>query len=89
MAIKPDKPWFAAKRYGYGAGLPISWEGWLVLVLYLLMVIGAAAGLPLVLPEATAMAGLSVVVIVATLVFLVICIRKTRGGWRRRWGGKN
>jgi len=20
--------WFAPKRFGYGAGLPISWQGW-------------------------------------------------------------
>ena len=20
--------WFAPKRYGYGAGAPISWQGW-------------------------------------------------------------
>ena len=22
--------WFAPKRYGYGAGLPISWQGWAI-----------------------------------------------------------
>ena len=24
--------WFAPKRYGYGSGLPISWQGWAVLL---------------------------------------------------------
>ena len=88
MAIKPDKPWFAPKRYGYGAGLPISWEGWLVLAVYLLIVCGAAFGLPLIMPIAESVAAITVIAIVATLVLLVICIRKTRGGWRWRWGGK-
>ena len=23
-----DSEWFAPKRYGIGAGLPISWQGW-------------------------------------------------------------
>ena len=22
--------WFAPKRYGYGSGLPISWQGWVL-----------------------------------------------------------
>lgn len=26
--------WFPAKRYGWGWGLPITWQGWLVLVGY-------------------------------------------------------
>ena len=26
--MKDDKPWFAPKRFGYGAGLPIAWQGW-------------------------------------------------------------
>ena len=30
------KPWFAQKRYGYGAGLPIAWQGWAVLGAWLL-----------------------------------------------------
>ena len=29
--MSDDGPeWFAPKRYGYGAGLPISWQGWAV-----------------------------------------------------------
>jgi hypothetical protein len=32
-----DKPryWFRAKRYGWGWGLPLTWEGWVVLVVWL------------------------------------------------------
>jgi hypothetical protein len=40
----PDAPtspdpryWFPAKTYGYGWGLPSTWEGWLVFVGYLAM----------------------------------------------------
>jgi hypothetical protein len=28
------KYWFPAKRYGWGWGLPSSWQGWVVLVIY-------------------------------------------------------
>ncbi|HFD32929.1 MAG TPA: hypothetical protein ENJ28_09530 [Gammaproteobacteria bacterium] len=26
--------WFPAKKYGIGWGLPITWQGWLVLLMY-------------------------------------------------------
>ena len=32
--------WFAPKRYGYGTGLPISWQGWLATALMLGIVFG-------------------------------------------------
>ena len=35
MDAKDKRYWFGAKRYGYGWGLPITWEGWLVLVLWI------------------------------------------------------
>ena len=72
--------WFAAKRYGYGAGLPISWQGWAILALYLAAVIGAAAAL-----ERKPVA-LGAIVATATLLLLLITARTTRGGWRWRWG---
>jgi hypothetical protein len=27
--------WFPAKRYGWGWGFPITWQGWLVFLLFL------------------------------------------------------
>lgn len=36
-------PWFRAKRYGWGWGLPQRWQGWLVLATYVVLQIGAAA----------------------------------------------
>lgn len=29
--------WFRAARYGWGWGLPVSWQGWGVLITYLLL----------------------------------------------------
>ena len=29
--MSDDPEWFAAKRYGYGSGLPIAWQGWAVI----------------------------------------------------------
>lgn len=30
--------WFPAKKYGVGWGLPITWQGWLVLGIYMALV---------------------------------------------------
>ena len=29
--------WFPAKRYGWGWGLPLTWQGWMVVVLYFVL----------------------------------------------------
>jgi hypothetical protein len=34
--------WFPAKHYGWGWGLPIAWQGWLVLGVFLALVLVAA-----------------------------------------------
>lgn len=42
-----DKPryWFRAKRYGWGWGLPLTWEGWLVFSVWLGIFVAAAPSL--------------------------------------------
>lgn len=30
--------WFPAKRFGYGWRLPVTWQGWVVVVVYLVMI---------------------------------------------------
>ena len=37
------EPWFRAKNYGFGAGLPIRWQGWALLATYLLAATGILA----------------------------------------------
>ena len=75
--------WFAQKRYGYGAGLPIAWQGWVVLLGYI-----AVIGLAALLLEAKPVAVIAIVV-PATMVLLLITMRTTRGGWRWRWGQRD
>jgi hypothetical protein len=76
--------WFAPKRYGFGAGLPIAWQGWALLVSYLSFVLGLGLAFELgrIGNRPAALAGL----VAITAVFLMICARRTRGGWRWRWG---
>jgi hypothetical protein len=35
--------WFRAKRYGYGWGLPLTWEGWAVLLAWSAVVVVGSA----------------------------------------------
>ncbi len=46
--MQPERQyWFPAKRHGWGWGLPTMWQGWLVLVIFfLLVIVGALAILP-------------------------------------------
>jgi hypothetical protein len=75
--------WFAPKRFGYGAGLPISWQGWALTAAFIALVVGLGLlfrGEPIKLIAAIAPFFVG---------FLVICARTTRGGWRWRWGNED
>lgn len=72
--------WFAPKRYGYGAGLPIAWQGWAILVAYLIVAISAGYAF------AERPALMLAIVVPVTLLLLLVAARTTRGGWRWRWG---
>ena len=78
-----DRAWFAPKRYGYGTGLPISWQGWAALLLYL-AAIGAAT--LLIRYSWIAYGG---ILVAATAAFILVCAQKTKGGWRWRWGERD
>lgn len=76
--------WFAPKRYGYGAGLPIAWQGWALLAAYMGAVfgLGVAAGADWPLSGILAFGA----IFLLTIGFIVVVHRHTRGGWRWRWG---
>ena len=79
-----DRPWFAQKRFGYGAGLPIAWQGWALLGSYLAAVIGFG-----VLAErlvGVALVGAVLAILGISAGFVAIAKARTRGGWRWRWG---
>ncbi|UVO55551.1 hypothetical protein [Sphingomonas sp. SUN039] len=75
------KPWFAAKSFGYGAGLPIAWQGWLLLTAHCALLIGAA-----IVTQGRLDGKDWLVMIVVGVVPLPIYAARTEGGWRWRWG---
>ena len=36
---KPGQSWFPAKQYGWGWGPPTVWQGWLVLLVYIVLLV--------------------------------------------------
>ena len=70
--------WFAPKRYGYGSGIPIAWQGWAVTALYIAVALGTA------LYFSTRPIVVFAILIPATVALMVITARTTRGGWRWR-----
>jgi hypothetical protein len=80
MPTKDKQIWFPAKRYGWGWGLPCAWQGWVVLVVWLCLLFGAAL---LTLPRHMAIWIVSLVVLNAAL-FAICFIKGEKPRWR--WG---
>jgi hypothetical protein len=81
--VSDGPEWFAPKRYGIGAGLPISWQGWVALLVFLAITF-TVTGIARHRPEV-----LFAVMVPVSAVFLLIVLRTTRGGWRWRWGDED
>jgi hypothetical protein len=82
--MSDDGPeWFAPKRFGYGSGLPISWQGWAITIVFMAVAVATAflfSGRPVVV---------FAILVPLTAMLLVITAKTTRGGWRWRWGRKD
>ncbi|AOX18963.1 hypothetical protein [Kozakia baliensis] len=82
--------WFAPKRYGYGAGRPLCWQGWVLLLSFMAVMMLPWSALHFIRAEKTTLAIMiafsSVLNMVATIYFLWVCKTRTAGGWRWRWG---
>ena len=82
MSIDKHEPWFAAKRYGYG-WRPSSWQGWLIIALYIVLAIVGAD----FLVRNDESAGAIVYEIVLTVALIVVCAMKGEPP-RWHWGGE-
>lgn len=81
MSHKTKPYWFPAKRYGWGWGLPVVWQGWGVLILF----IATVSILALVIDPNENLVTFLVTTLVAAGVLLGICYAKGEPpSWR--WG---
>ena len=74
--------WFRAKRHGYGTGLPVAWQGWVLLALHVALI----AGLAVLLRERPVV--MVIAVVIAALAPMPIYRARTEGGWRWKWGNR-
>ncbi|GGL26831.1 MULTISPECIES: hypothetical protein [Caulobacter] len=75
------KPWFRVKRYGFGAGLPCRWQGWALLIGFLVVIV--ASGVVFAGRDPMLHLGL---VLASTAVVVIVSWRKSDGPWKWRWG---
>ena len=66
---RPTKYWFPAKRYGWGWGLPRTWQGWIVLAIYVVSI----AAIVVAYPPRSGVARFVLLVVIFTLVLAAVC----------------
>jgi hypothetical protein len=77
------KVWFYAKQYGWGWGLPAAWQGWVVLCVYLVLIIGGI----FVFDMERQLAGYIVFAGALTALLIAICwVKGEKPAWR--WGAE-
>jgi hypothetical protein len=82
--VEQDTPqyWFPVKRYGWGWGLPVRWQGWVALALYFGSIY---AGVRYFRPR-DSVAGFLVWLAIATIVFVAVVAWKGGRPRARREG---
>jgi hypothetical protein len=75
--------WFRAKRYGWGWGLPITRQGWVVFVVWFVIFVSA---MRYFIPRGPAV--FLVFTLVMSLLLLAICYKKGEPP-RWRWGDRD
>lgn len=84
------KHWFLPKLYGWGF-MPVSIEGWLLTLAFILVILGSFFSHGLFEAETVPMtpqqvAGMVVDLIVIMCVFSLIAVQKTKGEIKWNWG---
>jgi uncharacterized membrane protein YhaH (DUF805 family) len=84
MRHEGKRYWFPAKRYGWGWGAPSAWQGWVVLLAYIVVL----SATPFVFsPEIHPFLFGGVVLISSVLLILVCYVKGEPPRWR--WGSKD
>ncbi len=80
------KYWFAAKKYGWGWGLPATWQGWVVYAVYFYYIVNEFMRVDRQSHSGSdTLIGVSLQFIIATVLLLVICyVKGEPPKWR--WG---
>jgi hypothetical protein len=81
--MQPDQHyWFPAKRYGWGWGIPATWQGWLVFVGFFVLLL---AGVFLFPPQKMLAAYVAYIAVLSLLLVGICWLKGEPPRWR--WGG--
>ena len=87
----PKKYWFKPKRYGYGM-TPASWEGWLITLGFILILLGFGKYIGMFEAEADQSKDIAIKFISGVLVLSLLFVRASEsrcdGELKWRWGLK-
>jgi hypothetical protein len=75
--------WFPAKHYGWGWGLPIKWQGWVVMIIYIALLLAGAFTL---LPDGGQGMFIAYAAMLSLVMFAVCWFKGEPPRWR--WGSK-
>jgi hypothetical protein len=76
--------WFPAKKYGYGWGFPVTWQGWVVLLVYLGIILFVTTFYP---PVPGNILLFILGVSIPTVILIVVCyLTGEKPRWR--WGDR-
>lgn len=86
MSMPPNdkKIWFRAKRYGWGWGLPCAWQGWVVMMGFIVLIVAGAivwGG-----EEAGLWYWIGYVMGLTAILIVVCAVKGEKPRWR--WGGE-
>lgn len=73
MTAGRPRYWFPAKRYGWGWSFPATWQGWAVLVGYLVLILG---GIPVIHAR---LGNVAYLVCLVALTALLVAICRLKG----------
>ena len=80
MRKSKDDYWFVPHAFGIGA-TPVTWQGWVLTIGFSVLAVLDMKWMP----SPIARIG---VLVALLLLFMLIAVRKTRGGWGWHWGGR-
>jgi hypothetical protein len=81
MNEKPEF-WFPVKSYGWGWGLPVRWQGWVVLASYFALMF---AGISYFRPQRDMVGLLTYLALLTAALIVIVVVKGERPvGWR--WG---
>jgi hypothetical protein len=79
----PERFWFPAKRYGWGWGPPVTWQGWVALVVFVMLVVAGV----FLFPPAEQAFSFVIYTVLMTVAFGVVCyVKGEPPKWR--WGDR-